>query len=93
MHKTPLSSPFGDLNVQAVFKTNNRTSLTCKPLVFKPFRIFLFLSCFGFFLNGCIELGETYPALPPGTWRAVLKIDPQFISANLKESPSPIRST
>ncbi len=40
-------------------------------------------------LTGCVVVDNQYSALPPGKWRAVLKINPQFISANPKGKPLP----
>lgn len=89
MHKTPFLFLLGKMNVQAFKKNDIQTPLTCKPLVFKPFQLFSLISIFCFSLNSCIEVGETYSALPPGIWRAELKIAPQFISANPKGKPLP----
>ncbi|HFA48376.1 MAG TPA: TlpA family protein disulfide reductase [Bacteroidetes bacterium] len=50
-----------------------------------PLSIFLSLLLAG----GCIEVGEQYSKLPPGIWRGVLKIDPEFISPNPKAKPLP----
>ncbi|HHM21005.1 MAG TPA: TlpA family protein disulfide reductase [Bacteroidetes bacterium] len=40
-------------------------------------------------LSGCITIENPYPALPPGIWRAVLKINPEFIKPNPKGKPQP----
>ncbi len=39
--------------------------------------------------SGCVVVDGTYPALPPGIWRASLKIDPEFVSLNPKGKPLP----
>ncbi len=39
--------------------------------------------------SGCVTVEGTYPALPPGIWRAELKINPAFISSNPKGKPLP----
>ncbi|NND32684.1 MAG: TlpA family protein disulfide reductase [Saprospiraceae bacterium] len=38
--------------------------------------IFLCILC-TYFFAGCFEMGPTYSKLPPGPWRAVLKLDPE----------------
>jgi thiol-disulfide isomerase/thioredoxin len=40
-------------------------------------------------LNGCFVMENKYTALPPGKWRAVLKIQPEFITPNPKGRPLP----
>ncbi len=40
-------------------------------------------------ISGCIVFEGTYPALPPGIWRATLKINPEFVSLNPKAKPLP----
>ncbi len=39
--------------------------------------------------SGCIVTDNTYSALPPGPWRAVLKLEPDFITPNPKGQPLP----
>ncbi|MEZ4933396.1 MAG: hypothetical protein R2788_14910, partial [Saprospiraceae bacterium] len=58
-------------------------------LPFNRFSFCLLLSTFFLLQNGCIVMEGKYPALPPGIWRAELKIDPQFVSANPKGKPLP----
>ncbi|MBI5915693.1 MAG: TlpA family protein disulfide reductase [Bacteroidetes bacterium] len=39
--------------------------------------------------NGCVTIDHQFSKLPPGTWRAVLKLQPEFISPNPKGQPLP----
>lgn len=39
--------------------------------------------------SGCVVIENQYSALPPGIWRAVLKLEPEFISPNPKGQPLP----
>lgn len=59
------------------------------PLSFNRFSFCFLLATFFLLQNGCIVIEGKYPALPPGIWRAELKIDPQFVSANPKGKPLP----
>ncbi len=40
-------------------------------------------------LEGCITTEQTYTSLPPGRWRAILKIENQYITPNPKAKPLP----
>ncbi|MEY3367442.1 MAG: hypothetical protein RI973_597 [Bacteroidota bacterium] len=40
-------------------------------------------------LSGCVAVPNDYPALPPGTWRAVLKLEPDMNTPNPKGKPLP----
>ncbi len=60
-----------------------------KNLNFNRLGFLLFLLPILIFQSGCIVMEGKYPALPPGIWRAELKIDPQFVSSNPKGKPLP----
>jgi thiol-disulfide isomerase/thioredoxin len=40
-------------------------------------------------LGSCVTVPNDYPALPPGTWRAVLKLEPDMNTPNPKGKPLP----
>ena len=42
-----------------------------------------------FALHSCLVMEGSFLKLPPGPWRAVLKLTPEFISANPKGQPLP----
>ena len=50
--------------------------------------LFLFLSSLTV-LGGCVVMENQYSRLPPGRWRAALKLEPEFISPNPKGQPLP----
>lgn len=50
--------------------------------IFAPLVLFLFSA-------GCVVVDNQYSALPPGKWRAILKIQPQLITPNPKGRPLP----
>ena len=66
-------------------------TVNCFPncLLSSRLTFYLLLSIFYFLQSGCVVMEGKYPALPPGIWRAELKIDPQFISPNPKGKPLP----
>ena len=41
------------------------------------------------FSTGCLVIENPYSSLAPGTWRAVLELDPKFITPNEKGEPLP----
>ncbi|MCU0348331.1 MAG: TlpA family protein disulfide reductase [Saprospiraceae bacterium] len=56
------------------------------------YKIILFLGALAFsayFLQGCFVMDGHFTKLPPGAWRAVLKLTPEFISPNPKGQPLP----
>ena len=83
MHKLPSS------HWSCFFKTTKSFYKKGQPICFWKSSFLFSLFSFLLLCQGCITVGETYPALPPGIWRAALKIDPQFISANPKGKPLP----
>ena len=74
-----------------LFKRNNIETWQLKHVFKHLFHNHLsgcfLLSAFLFFQSGCITMEGSYTMLPPGIWRAELKINPQFISANPKGKP------
>ncbi len=40
-------------------------------------------------LSSCVTIDNQYTALPPGRWRAVLKIDPELVTPNPRGEPLP----
>lgn len=55
----------------------------------KNFVLILTLLAMGLAWQGCLVMENDYAALPPGKWRAVLKLEPEFISPNPKGQPLP----
>ena len=51
------------------------------------FTAFLLLAVF--LGHGCLVTENNYTALPPGPWRAVLKLEPDYITPNPKGQPLP----
>jgi thiol-disulfide isomerase/thioredoxin len=50
---------------------------------------FALLGLFLTTLAGCVVFPDQYQALPPGTWRAVLKLQPDMVTPNPKGKPLP----
>ncbi len=42
-----------------------------------------------FVFNSCLVADHPFPAIAPGIWRAVLKLDPEFITPNPRGEPLP----
>lgn len=49
----------------------------------------LLVACFVFMLSACFVMENTFTGLPPGIWRAVLKLEPKLITPNPKGQPLP----
>jgi len=54
-----------------------------------PVLFFLLATLATFVFHGCLVTDGTYSALPPGPWRAVLKLEPDYNSPNPKGQPLP----
>ncbi|GAB4246270.1 MAG: hypothetical protein Kow0027_07210 [Saprospiraceae bacterium] len=52
-------------------------------------KLFILLAIPLLLLEACITAEQTYTLLPPGRWRAVLKIQNQYITPNPKAKPLP----
>ncbi len=50
---------------------------------------FLFLLLLAATFSGCVVIKNKYTGLPPGIWRAVLQLEPEYISPNPKGQPLP----
>jgi len=51
--------------------------------------LFLLAAMATFALHSCLVMDGSYSKLPPGPWRAALKLTPEFISPNPKGQPLP----
>ncbi len=60
-----------------------------KLLPFSRLPYYFLLLTFYSSIQGCVVVEGKYNALPPGIWRAELKIDPRFVSPNPKAKPLP----
>jgi hypothetical protein len=81
----------------------NLASILCPKLAGSLYNIFFWLKkqikmnkrlVLGLFISvvvlmRCVVMENKYAALPPGKWRAVLKLEPEFISPNPKGKPLP----
>jgi len=53
-------------------------------------KLSIFLSLLSLFLLlGCLDVGDSFDGPAPGSWRAVLQLDPDFITNNKKGEPLP----
>lgn len=89
MSKLPKSSLF---KRTSDLITSSKEAHSSKRGFFSTTKLALFMVCMASALivqQGCVVMEGRYSALPPGIWRAVLKIDPQFISPNPKGQPLP----
>jgi len=55
--------------------------------MYRPFTLILFMAAA--MATGCLVVETPYSKLPPGQWRAVLKIEPEFITPNPDAKPLP----
>ncbi|MCB0643656.1 MAG: TlpA family protein disulfide reductase, partial [Phaeodactylibacter sp.] len=56
----------------------------------QPYRLpLLFLLSLLWLLPGCLVIENPYSSLAPGIWRAVLELEPKFITPNKKGEPLP----
>ncbi len=54
-------------------------------MLFRSLTLLLALVCFG----GCVAIDDTYPQVPPGPWRAELKLEARPVTPNPKGKPLP----
>lgn len=55
----------------------------------KNFPLYLILVLSSLFFQGCLEVPESFDGPAPGIWRAVLQLEPDFITHNKKGEPLP----
>ena len=67
----------------------NSISLTQKIEHMKNTNLFIFFLLVSVLLHSCITVDNTFEGLPPGTWRAVLKLDDRPKVVNKKAEPLP----
>jgi hypothetical protein len=45
--------------------------------------------CLFLLMSGCLVMDNPYTGMPPGTWRAILQVEPSYITPNPKGKPLP----